>query len=206
MRNNQAQKEKPTLQNYLNEVEQFITSFITKSEQGTATRKPPQYENRFSTIKDKKRTNFSPSNRETVNWAKELRKKGQTFVKELNEIEQSSPSSVMKERKAEEQGYVHSEDNSGVEEQIDRRGSDVSMDNGNSNDKDDDLRADEKMKGTKIDSNATKHARKSTSVITPDKSTITSVQPIETQEVLEQIDNGEKKFECKECGEVFTHG
>ena len=68
------------------------------------------------------------------------------------------------------------------------------MDNGNSNDKDDDLRADEKMKVTKIDSNATKHARKSTSVITPDKSTITSIQPIETQEVLEQIDNGEKKF------------
>ena len=112
----------------------------------------------------------------------------------------------MKELKAEEQGYVHSEDNSGVEEQIDRRGSDVSMDNGNSNDKDDDLRADEKLKVTKVDSNAGKQARKSTSVITPDKSTITSMQPIETQEVLEQIDNGEKKFECKECGEVFTHG
>ena len=66
-------------------------------------------------------------------------------------MEQSSPSPVMKERKAQEQGYVHSEDNSGVEEQIDRRGSDASMDNGNSNDKDDDLRADEKMKAAKID-------------------------------------------------------
>ena len=85
MRNNQAQKEKPTLQNYLSEVEQFISSFITRSEQGTAQRRPTQYENR--SVKDKKRTNFSPSNRETVNWAKELRKKAQTFVKELNEIE-----------------------------------------------------------------------------------------------------------------------
>ena len=77
-------------------------------------------------------------------------------------------------RKAEEEGYVQSED------QIERSGSDVSMENGNSNDKDVDLRADEKMKVSKTDSNAAKQVRKSASVVTPDKSTITSIQPTDT--------------------------
>ena len=86
---------------------------------------------------------------------------------------------MSKGRKAKEEGYVRSEDNSGVEDQ-ERRGSDVSMENGNSNDKNVNLRADEKMKVSKTDSNAAKQVRKSAGAVTPDKSTTTSVKPIDT--------------------------
>ena len=51
----------------------------------------------------------------------------------------------MKDRKTEDQGFVHSEDNSGIEDRRDGRGSDVSMEHANSNDGAEQLEANEEI-------------------------------------------------------------
>ena len=86
------------------------------------------------------------------------------------------------------------------------------MEHANTNDKINDQGSEERSTPQDVQKEAlkstvkSKQVRKATSVATPGSATTATIQPAETQAAFEEIGKGDKKYVCKTCGEVFTHG